>query len=384
VTKTGGKSWIFRYHKSGRRRDMGLGTVALCTLAEARNKAIDARRLIASGLDPIEHRQSQVVAAKAAKAATFEACVEDFIAARQAGWKKPRYAAEKWRRVLVLHAYPVLGKLPVQAIDMALVLQVLRPHWEIKTRTGVDLRGKIEMVLDFARAHGRRSGENPARWKGLLDAILPKPSKVHQGKHYPALHHAEIADLLRRVQQPQWRFAGDGTTGDALIFTILTAARRSESIGARWSEVDLTRRVWTVPAERMKMGREHRVPLSTAALDVLATMAAVREGDFVFPGRVPGSPIAPHRLGYLLHRLGYHHTAATVHGFRSSFRSWAAESGVAEEIAEKVLAHVSEPVERAYQRSDLLEPRRAVMERWGRYCTEGPAEIIPLRTIAQS
>ena len=387
----GGKSWIYRYTLNKRVREMGLGSLTLYGLAEARALALDARRLRHQGIDPIEARRAAKAQARldAAKAITFQQCADSYIKERRSAWRNGKHAAQ-WETTVRTYAYPVIGSLPVQAIDTALVLKVLkqhvkaergeqaRPFWQVRSTTAARLRGRIEAVLDWANAHEYRQNENPARWRGHLDKLLPARSRL-EVRHFPALPYRELpgfmADLRRR----------DGTSARALEFTIATAGRAGEVIGARWLEIDLVEKVWTVPAERMKSGKTHRVPLSTGALAVLREMQALRPaGDadgYVFPGRKPGRSLDKMAMTDLLERMG--RADITVHGFRSTFRDWAAErTSYPNHVVEQALAHViGNAVEAAYRRGDMFEKRRRLMQQWATFCATEPTAHIKVVSL---
>ena len=283
----GGKSWVLRYMVDGEAHTMGLGSYKVFTLAEARERARKARKLVKTGIDPIRHRNEQRKAARVdrAKAMTFKQCAEAYIAAHRAGWRNTKHA-KQWPSTLETYVYPTFGSLPVQAIDVGLVLKVISPIWTTKPETASRVRGRIESVLDWATARGYRQAENSAKWRGYLENLLPKKSKVHRVEHHAALPYGALPAFMAELRQQ------DGIDARALEFAILTAARTGEVLGARWSEINLTERMWVVPSERMKSGREHRVPLSDAAVAILARMQAIREGDFVFsgPGRSSTGP----------------------------------------------------------------------------------------------
>jgi integrase len=363
VSANGAKSWVFRFKESGRLREMGLGPTHTVSLAEARQKALECRKARLDGLDPIEARRGKRIQTKldAAKAMTFAACAERYIASHKAGWRNPKHAAQ-WPATLGTYVFPVFGSLPVQAVDVGLVMKAIEPIWVQKPETAGRVRGRIESVLDWATARGYRQGENPARWRGHLENLLPKKSKVRRVEHHAALPYAEIAAFVAELRQR------DGVAARALEFAILTAARTGEVIGAKWDELDLGERLWTVPAERMKAGKEHRVPLSDAALAILEGMRKIRQGDHIFPGSKARRPISNMAMLMLLRRMG--RGDLTAHGFRSSFRDWAAErTGFPAEVAEMALAHtVSNKVEAAYRRGDLFQKRRQLMDAWARHC----------------
>ncbi len=379
VSASGSKSWVFRFKEAGKLREMGLGATHTIGLAEAREKARECRRLRLDGIDPIEARKFARSRARlhATKTMTFKDCAERYIAAHRVGWRSRAHAAQ-WPSTLGRYVYPIFGSLPVQAIDVGLVLKALEPIWTAKPETASRVRGRIELVLDWATARGYRQGENPARWRGHLENLLPGKSNVRRVKHHAALPYVEIRDFVAQLEQQ------DGVAARALEFTILTAARTGEVIGANWSEMNLAERLWTVPAERMKAGKEHRVPLSEAALAILERMQAIRQDDCVFPGGKRRRPISNMAMTMTLRRMG--RGDLTVHGFRSSFRDWAAEhTDFPNEVAEMALAHtVSDKVEAAYRRGDLFQKRRQLMEAWARYC-EAPVaagRVVPIRKAA--
>jgi integrase len=363
VSPGGSRSWIYRFMLAGREREMGLGGFPTVTLAEARLKAADARKLRASGIDPIEAKRAQQAAAllEAAKALTFKSAAASYIAAHRSGWRNTEHA-HQWDATLSSYVYPVLGVLPVGAVDTALVLQALEPIWTTKTETAARVRGRIEAVLDWAKARGYRNGENPARWRGHLDKLLPAQSKLAPLTHHAAMPVAEVPGFVHALRTQQ------GTAARAFEFLILTAARTGEVAGAKWSEIDAVGATWNVPAQRMKGGREHRVPLSTPAVDILANVRAANgAGEFIFSGRRLSKPLPQRAMRSLLERM---RGDATVHGFRSTFRDWAAEqTSFPAEVVEMALAHaVGNKVEAAYRRSDLFEKRRALMQQWGTFC----------------
>jgi integrase len=376
VAPTGARTWIYRFQLRGRRRDMGLGSAKVYSLAEARQKAADARRLVAEGVDPIEQKASRAAAAAAekAKVMTFRQCAEAYVAAHRSGWRNEKHKAQ-WVSTLATYVYPALGAVPVDAVDVGLVMKAVEPIWSTKPETASRVRGRIEAVLDWAAARGYRVGENPARWRGHLDKLLPRKTKVRQVEHHAALPFREIPAFMTELRQQQ------GVAARALELAILTAARTGEVISARWEEFDLAERIWTVPAKRMKAGREHRVPLPGPALAVLEQMAAIRQGEFVFAGERSGRPISNMAMLMLLRRMS--RDDLTAHGFRSTFRDWAAErTAFPAEVAEMALAHaVGDKVEAAYRRGDLFEKRRQLAEVWGRFCAMPAAggEVLPLR-----
>jgi integrase len=287
VSTTGTKSWLFRYKIDGRSRYMGLGSLTTITLAKARELASECRQLRFDGIDPIDHRNGVRVAARleAAKATTFDQCCDAYIASHKACWRNAKHRAQ-WVTTLGTYVTPVFGKLPVQTIDVALVMKVLEPIWSAKPETASRLRGRIERILDWARARGFRSGENPARWRGHLDHLLPTRSKVRKVKHHAALPFGEIAQFMAALRER------GGVAARGLEFAILTAARTGEVLGATWSEIDLGTRTWTIPAHRMKGDREHRVPLSDDATKLLEHMQTLKSNELIFPGHRNGRPLS--------------------------------------------------------------------------------------------
>lgn len=367
------KAWLFRFERAGRERQMGLGPADLLSLADARERAKAARLLLLDGHDPIEHRNAARSALRiaAAKHVTFEDCAEAFIRSHAPSWRNPKHAAQ-WRSTLKSYAYPAIGKLPVASIDTQLVLKVLRPIWLDKTETANRLRGRLEQILDWARVSEYRSGENPARWKGHLDHLLARKSKIAPTKHREALPYKDIPDFSKQLR------ASADLSARALEFLILTAARTGEVRLARPSEIDRDKNLWVVPAERTKSAREHRVPLSARAMEILRSIGAFDDGrEYVFPGRVRGalSDMA------MLKMLKATHPTLTVHGFRSTFKDWAAETTMHENIVtEMALGHVvGDEVEAAYRRGDLFQKRRALMDDWAEYCERAPdGNVVPM------
>ncbi|MGH7031548.1 MAG: tyrosine-type recombinase/integrase [Steroidobacteraceae bacterium] len=372
VDPGGAKSWVFRYAIAGRQRDLGLGSAADYTLAEARERALEARKLVGDGQDPVEVRaeRRRASAIAAASGMTFRECAEAYIAAHRAGWRNPKHAAQ-WPATLATYVYPVFGKLPVQAVDTGLVMKALegnvaepgeppQPLWTAKPETASRVRGRIEAVLDWGRARGYRDGENPARWKGHLDNLLPARAKVRRVEHHAALPYAELPGFMAALRER------DGLAARALEFAILTAARTGEVIGARWPEIDLDARLWTIPGNRMKAGREHRVPLSEPAAALLTA-----RGERPFP-------VSNMAMLMLLRRMG--RADLTVHGFRSAFSDWCAEqTNTPSEVREMALAHtVGDKVEAAYRRGDLFEKRRQLAEAWSQYCGGQTADVVML------
>jgi integrase len=361
VEPNGVKGWFFRYKRNDRSRKMGLGPTHTISLARARERAAECRALLLDEIDPIDQRRSERERARLDKARgiPFRACAEGLIANHSASWKNDKHR-NQWRATLTRYAFPVLGDLPVSAIDVGLVLKVIEPIWHSKTETATRVRGRIEQVLDWAKVRGYRHGENPARWRGHLDKLLPARSKIRKVKHHAAMPYGEIPALMAELR------SNESTSARALEFTILTAVRSSELLNARWPEFDLKSRMWVVPAERMKAGREHRVPLCDRAIQILQT--TLTTDDFVFPGARAGKPLSDMAMLELLR--GLRGKGLTVHGFRSSFRDWGAErTAFPNELLEMALAHVvSDKVEAAYRRGDMFDKRRRLMDDWAQYC----------------
>jgi integrase len=398
VGPTGNKAWIYRFMLHGKAHAMGLGAVHAVSLAEARVKAADGRKILAASGNPLMAKKSEQTAARvaAAKGTTFEACAQAYIDAHKASWRQERHA-KQWSQALAKHVYPIFGKLPVQSVDTALVVKVLEPIWQKKTETAKRLRGRIECILDWAKVREYRAGENPARWRGHLENLLARPSKLIKVEHFAALPYAKINGFLHSLEKQA------GLGAQALKLVILTACRSREALEATWDEIDLDNKIWAIPAERMKGGKEHRIPLTSPALTILKGLKKQRDrftapdtepSHYVFPSQKGNAPLSNVVMLALLKRMK--RRDITVHGFRSSFRDWAAEqTNFPREVAEAALAHAIESrVEAAYRRSDLFEKRRLLMEKWAWYCQqeqttskvfgdeatrqEGEGQIIPL------
>lgn len=362
ISDAGTKSWVFRFTRDGRSREMGLGALHTVSLADARAAALNVRKQLQEGIDPIEHRRAQRQAAQllAARAMTFDQCAAAYIDSHRAGWKNAKHA-DQWESTLKAYASPIFGSLPVADIDTALVMKCIEPLWKDKTETASRLRGRIESILDWATVRGYRQGENPARWRGHLESLLPARKKAQQVEHHAALPYAELPTFMQSLRKQT------GVAALAFEFCILTATRTSETMGARWEEFDLDARLWTIPAARMKANREHRVPLSDRCLQILAQMQAFAS-DWVFPGARAGKPLS--NMAFLMCLRRMDRPDLTAHGFRSTFRDWCAEStNYAHEVAEMALAHtVSDAVEAAYRRGDLLQKRYQLMADWAARC----------------
>jgi integrase len=353
VSETGSRKWVLRFTWRGRAKEMGLGSAASVPLADAREKAGSARHKIALGLNPIDERK------RTGGVPTFGEVAKDVREALSAGFRNEKHKAQ-WKSSLETYAAPLSGK-PVDLIATDDVLAVLKPIWTTKAETASRVRGRIERILDAAKARGYREGENPARWRGHLDHLLPRPSKLARG-HHAAMPYEDVAAFIAKLRKRE------ATSALGLELCILTAARTGEILGIRWPEIDLDRKIWTVPAHRMKAGREHRIPLSQRAVAILRRLEKTKAGEFVFPGQARNKPLSNMAMEMVLRRMKVED--ATVHGFRSSFRDWAGNvSSFPREITETALAHViGDKAEQAYRRSDALEKRRKLMEAWASYC----------------
>jgi len=375
VSGSGARSWIFRFKRNGRTRYMGLGSVVTFSLAEARQAALEARKLIATGVDPIEARRALQAekSAEAARVVTFREEAEAYIQAHQSSWGNAKHA-DQWRSTLETYVYPTIGSVAVADVKTGMVVKILEPIWSKKTETANRVRGRIERILSRAASRGHRFGENPARWRGHLENVLPARGRVTPVKHHPALHYSQVGDFITELR------AQPGIAPQALEVTILCTTRTIETIGARPGEFDLVQKIWTIPAERMKMKREHRIPLTPRAVEIIEPMLE-NAGEFVFPGPDPRKYMSNNAMLALLDRMG--RSDITVHGFRSSFKDWASEStGFPAEVAEMALAHVvHDKVEAAYRRGDLFGKRRLLMKAWADFCLAPSRgeKVIPIK-----
>lgn len=374
ISKFETRSWVFRYSLAGKAREMGLGPYPDVSLKDAREKAAEGRKLLRDGIDPIERRQaarSTMIAARAS-ALTFEQCAAAYIAAKEHEWKNTKHA-QQWRNTLATYANPVIGSMLVSDVEQAHILKILEPIWTTKTETAARLRGRLENVLDWARVRGYRKGDNPAKWAGHLDTLLATPRKVAKVEHHAALPYAEAGAFMADLRKQ----AGMGAR--ALEFAILTAARSGEVRGATWAEIDLDAAVWTIPGERMKAGKEHRIPLSPAAVDLLRALPR-SEGGLVFPGMKERRPLSDMSLTAVLRRMK--RGDLTAHGFRSTFRDWAGETtAYPREVIEHALAHqLKDKAEAAYARGSLFDKRRLLMAAWAKYCATvtTAATVLPI------
>ena len=379
VTKRGVKSWLLRYERGGRERWMGLGPLHTIALTDARELARQARQLLLSGEDPLDAREAKRAsqAAEAARAITFDAATRQYFDAHERKWRNAKHRAQ-FLSTLEAYAFPKIGDLPVADIDLGRVLSVLEPIWHGKTETASRVRSRIEAVLDWATVRGYRRGENPARWRGQLQHVLPARGQIAKPEHHPALPYPELSQFLATLRERE------GIAAKALEFAILTAGRTGEVIGATWDEIDFAAKIWTIRADRMKAGREHRVPLSDRALELLEALPREDGNDLVFIGPRAGG-LSNMAMAAVLERMN--RTDITVHGFRSTFRDWAAErTNYANHVVEMALAHtVGNKVEAAYRRGDLFDKRRRLMAEWSRYCITPPAagsRVIALNKIA--
>ena len=377
VAPGGSKSWCFRYKFGGRQRTMGLGGIDKLSLPEARERARECRGLVRNGIDPIDHRRSERAVAAAKNAISFRDAALAYIDAHKDGWTAPY--ARQWRDHFEAYVFPQIGGLPMQvANDTAVVLRVLEPHWKLRTETAWRIRGRLEMVIDFAKFRGYCAGENAARWKGHLAHQLPRPAKIRAIRHHPALPYRDVPGFLQKLRKHR------GIVTVALEFTVLTVGRQGETRGARWSEIDLDAGLWTIPAARMKMRRPHRVVLNEPAMAILREVAWLKgsEDDFVFPGRKAGKPLSQHVMKTLMRYMGYN-GVATAHGFRSAFKDWATEqTDFSTEAIELALAHaVGSKVEAAYRRGDLLDKRRLLSKAWADFCL-GPTPSRASNSVA--
>jgi integrase len=385
IAPSGARGWILRYTMHGKSRDMGLGPYPEISLASARERARECRDLISQGIDPIDARAHQRAAAREEEAErrarekpkTFDDCVRGYIRSHEAEWSNRKHRTQ-WAKTLATYASPVFGKLPVAKVDQALVLKALEPIWRDKVETASRVRGRIESVLGWATAHGYRTGDNPAAWVRLKH-LLPKKSKVRKVEHFSALPYEQVGAFMAELRK------SSDLAARCLELVILTAVRSNEALGARWDEVDFKAKTWTIPGSRTKSGREHRVPLSAPAVELLERLRENRQDgeNFVFPGRGSG-PLSDGAMLMLLERMG--RGDITVHGFRSTFRDWAGEAtSHANHVVEMALAHaVPSAVEAAYRRGDLFEKRRLLMDEWATFCGEPRGDVVPFKKQRQS
>lgn len=376
VDPYGSRHWVLRIVIGKKRRDVGLGGYPSVSLAHARERAREAREQVWRGIDPVEERRAAVAALVAAQSAlTFDEAAKRFLANKVAEFRNDKHAAQ-WKSTLKTYASPIIGAMPVDQVGLTDITDILTPIWITKTETAKRVRGRIEAVLDWATVTGHRQGDNPARWKGNLDSVMASPNKVAKKQHFAALPYTDVPAFLIDLRQRE------GMAARALEFTILTAARSGETRGATWREIDLDAGIWTIPGERMKAGKEHRVPLTNAALSILRALPRMEpdnpDSAVFFAPR--GGSLSDMTLTAVLRRMK---VDATVHGFRSTFRDWAADqTSFPREVAEQALAHTLQGVEAAYRRSDLFEKRRNLMDAWASYCAPNSAKVTPIKRRA--
>jgi integrase len=403
-SKGGGlsKSWVFKYRSGKRIREMGLGSLKVIGLKEAREQAARWRKVRQEGNDPLNVRNAEraIQNVETAKSVTFLCCATEYMKAHEAGWRNAKHRAQ-WTSTLQTYAYPVIGKLSVDTIDTGMVMQILQPIWNEKNETASRVRGRIEKILDWARVNGHRSGDNPARWQGHLNHLLAPRAKVHKVENHPALPWEQIPEFMAQLR------AQEGLAARALEFSLLTAARSGETRGLPWDgELDIARRLWTVPARRMKREREHRVPLTAPALAIIAYMRTVRQNDYVFPGDKADEPLSDMALTEVIRRMNEARAKAGLprwvdpkqsnrevvpHGFRSSFDDWVGEdTDFPDWLADAALAHAKgDKVEAAYKRGDALAKRRKLMEGWAQHCAgtwvgeDTADDVTPMQAGAQ-
>lgn len=375
VLPTGGRTWVLRTTVGGRRRDMGLGGFPDVTLAMARDKARQARLQVEQGVDPIEARRSARSALKASSAAarTFHDCSTAYIDAMAPEWRNPKHL-QQWTNTLAQYADPVIGDMLVRDVQLPHVMRIIEPIWRTKTETAKRLRGRLEAVLDWATVRGYRTGDNPARWRGHLDKLLPAPNKVAKREHHEAVPIDDLAGFLAELR------AKPGLGARALEFLILTAARSGEVRGAHWEEIDLKKGEWLVPGERMKAGKDHRVPLSAPAVKLLQALPRIEGSDLVFPS-ARGRALSDMTLTKVMRDMGLE---AVPHGFRSTFRDWTSErTNYPRDVAEMALAHtIGDKVEAAYRRGELFDKRRRMMADWAAFCALPASKkgaVVPLK-----
>lgn len=361
VSPSGAKKWVVRFTIHGKRREMGLGSVGTVSLAKARKIALLYLQQAQEGIDPIDARKVEPE-----EIPSFTSCAARYIRAHRRGWKNAKHARQ-WVSTLKTYARPVLGVKKVDSITTEDIQKILKPIWTDKTETAKRLQGRLENILDYAAAHKYRDPINPARWRGHLDKLLPRPSRLKKPTHHPAMPYEAVPRFMAELK------ANESHSAKALMFLILTATRTSEVLNAQWSEIDLKVGVWTIPSHRMKAGREHRVPLSTKAIEILNSITKVKGNPYVFTGARDGRPLSNMALLQLMRGMDYgvngNRGDYVPHGFRSSFRDWSGEvSNFPRDVAEMALAHeIENKVEAAYRRGDLFDKRRKMMQEWADY-----------------
>lgn len=395
VSSPGNASWLLRYERNGKERMCGLGPLHTVTLAKARDRAKAAREQLLDNIDPIDAKRAQKAerALEAAKSMTFAEAARSWHEQHEASWKNRKHAKQVID-TLATFAFPVIGKLPVSAIDTGLVLKCIEPHWKDTTETMSRVRGRIESVLDWATVREYRSGENPARWKGHLKQALPSRAKIAKPKPHPALPFAEIGEFMVELR------SREGVAAKALEFTILTAARTGEVIAAKWDEIDPKEKIWTIPEGRMKAGKEHRVPLSKRALEILEEVPHEDGNDHIFIGPSAGVGLSDAALGAVIKRINEKRAARGLplftdpkqndapivpHGFRSTFKDWANETtNTPMHVTQMALAHaIGDKTEEAYRRGDLAKKRKVLMDNWANYCAKSNGVVLPMQRKVQ-
>lgn len=377
VAHSGAKSWIFRYKRNKKTYEMGLGGIDLYPLIEARQRAIELKKILADGLDPIteNNKRKQAQSLNNARQITFANCAQQYIDSHKIAWKNEKHLAQ-WTNTLDQYIYPFIGELSIADIDTDLIIKCLQPIWTTKTETASRTRGRVERIFDWALARGLRTLPNPARWKGHLDKLLPSAMKIKRVEHFKAMPLDEMAAFCKRLRNES------GTAARALEFTILTAARTNEVLGAKWEELDLDQKTWTIPAERMKANNTHQVPLAPRAIEILLAMRAQRKSEYVFAGRKPNKPLSNMAMLKVLRKMKI---KTTTHGFRSTFRDWAAEkTNFPREVAEAALAHtLGNKVELAYLRTTLFDRRAKMMNLWSKFCATYicKANVLQIRKV---
>jgi len=379
IATNGTKSWIYRYQLAGKRREMGLGGYPQLGLAKARKLRDQHRLQVKAGIDPLalkdEAKKTAELARKqeSVRRMTFSRCAEDYIAQNEAGWKNGKHK-QQWENTLKTYAYPIIGDLPVEEVELDHILTILKPIWNTKTETATRIRSRIELVLDYAKTLKYRTGENPAYWRGNLAHLLPKPVKLKKVKHHKALPYDEVGEFMLKLKSI------DSLSAKALQLTILCGARTSETLEATWSEFDLAKKLWTIPPHRMKAEKEHRIPLSIPAIELLSDLKNKTESEYVFNGAKVDKPLSNMAMLKVLDAMG-RRGDITVHGFRSTFRDWIAEqTNFPRRVAETALAHqLKDGAEAAYQRGDLMEKRRDLMDAWARYCYPSSSNVVELK-----
>jgi len=380
ISPSGSKSWVYRYEIKSKERRCGLGAYPTISLLMARDVADEFRKLRTKGIDPIEHKKQIELQKKLeeSKTITFKQSATAYIESHKSGWKNKKHQ-NQWTNTLQTYAYPLLGNLPVQDVDTDLVIKVLEPIWYTKTETASRVRSRIENVLDWAKVRKFRTGENAARWRGHLDKLLPRPSKIRKVKNQPALAYAELPEFYKALRNK------NTISAKALTFIILTATRTNETLGAKWDEFDFETATWTIPDSRMKDGEEHRIPITFEMLELIEELKIFKQDDYVFPGQQKGKSISDTSVRKNIKQINKNNSFVT-HGFRSTFKDWCAEkTNFSKDLSESALAHKIENATRAaYERGDKLEKRRTLMDAWTNYCLSSTpkSNVTPIKKRA--